>query len=177
MPDSNSMSAWTGIITTVAAVAGVITAVLAAFFYMRKLYHWLRPIRVEPSIKMVYDDSAPDEIQAKIINRSREAQYVVRCVARSTYPLSTIMRKHVRSPMVSPRLYQNIWFNVPSFSLLGKESQKIEPFESVELRHRLSNHPLSFFLTPMFQVEVHLSTGRVIRSRRLDVPERWRFKT
>ena len=157
-------------------VFGGISAITAALFAVRKTYQWLRPIRVEPSVRLVFDGSGPDEIRAKIINRSREAQYIVRCNARSTYSLFTIVMRHLRNPLVSPRLYPNIWFNAPSFSLLGSESLKLDPYEPVELWHRISRHPLSLFLTPMLQIEIQLSTGRMIRSRRLSVPERWRFK-
>ena len=155
---------------------GGITAIVTAVFAIRKLYQWLFPIRVEPSFKVVFDGSEPDEIQARIINRSRETQYLIRCEAKSTYSLYTIIKRHLCNPLTPPRLYPNIWFNIPSFGLLGSAPLKIEPFEPVELRHRLSNHPLSVFFTPMFQIEVQLSSGRVFRSKRLDVPARWRFR-
>ena len=167
MGDSNSILAWAG--SSIAAVAG-------AVFALRKLWQLLCPVRIEPSVRLVFDGSGPDEILAKILNRSRETQYVVRCVVRSTYPLMMILRRHLRNPLVSPRLYPNIWFNAPNFDLLGAEPLKLEPFEEVELKHRLSDHPLSVFLTPMLQVEAQVSTRRVFRSRRLHVPERWRFK-
>lgn len=161
MPNGNSSLIW-------GAWAGSITAVVGAFFALRRLFHWQFPIRIEPFIIEVLDGSGPHEIRAKIINRSRAAQYVVSCNARSTYPLSTIVSRHIhmRKPLVPPRLYPAIWFTPPSFSLLESEPQKLEHFEPVELRHRLS-HPLTVFLTPMLQVEVRLATGRTIRSRRL----------
>lgn len=167
MGDSVSMLVWAG--SSIAAVTG-------AVFALRKLWQLLCPIRIEPSVRLVFDGSGPDEIHAKILNRSRETQHVVRCIVRSTYPLTTILRRHLRNPLVSPRLYPNIWFNALTFDLLGTEPLKLEPFEEVELRHRLSDHPLSVFLTPMLQVEAQVSTQRVFRSRRLHVPGRWRFK-
>ena len=42
-------------------------------------------------------------------------------------------------------------------------------------RTHLSNHPLSLFLTTDIQVEAQLSEGRIFRSRRIKVPEQWRF--
>src|SRR5439155_7777242 len=159
-------------------IVGAIIAVVGAVFAVRSVYRWLRPIRVAPSERLVFDGSAPDEIGATVTNRSGEAQYVVRCHARGTYRVSAIILRHLRHPAVAPRLYGNIWFNGPSFDLLVKgEPSKIEPNQRVILSHRLSkHHPLSFFLTPMLLVEVELSTGRRFRSRRLIVPQRWRFR-
>ena len=160
----------------VAWIAGSIAAIAGAVFALRRLWHLLCPVRITPSVKLVLDGSGPDEIRAKILNRSRETQYVVRCVAKSTYPLMTILRRHLRNPLISRLLYTNLWFSAPSFDLLGTQPLKLEPFQECELRHGLSGHPLSVFLTPMLQVEVQLSTRRVFRSHRLHVPERWRFK-
>lgn len=152
MVNDNSTPMW----VVWSALAGSITAVVGASFALRRLFHWIFPVRVELSIKVTLDGSGPHEIQAKITNRGREEQYIVSCNARSTYPLLTIMRKHMRKPQVPPRLYPAIWFTPPSFSLLESKPQKLGPFEPVKLRHRLS-HPLTVFLTPMLQVEVRLA--------------------
>jgi len=158
-------------------VVGAITALVGALFAVRGFYRWLRPIRVERSVSLVFDGSAPDQICATVTNRSAEAQYIVRCDARSTYPLSAIALRHLRRPTLSPKLYNNVRFNSPSFQLLRTgETAKLDPNQRIELHHRLSSHPLASFLTPMLLVEVELSTGRVFRSRRIPVPERWRFK-
>ena len=158
-------------------IIGAITAVVGAVFAVRSVDRWLRPIRVASSVRLVFDGSAPDEIRATVTNRSGEAQYVVRCQARSTYPVSTIILRHLRHPAVSPRLYGNIWFNVASFDLLASgQPLKIESYQRVTLSHRLSKHPLALFLTPMLLVEIELSTGHLCRSRRFIVPERWRFR-
>lgn len=157
-------------------VGGGIVTVAGIVFTVRKIWQLLRPIHVEAGVKLVFDNSGPDEIQAKILNRSRETQYVVRCVARSTFPLRTIVWKHLKNPLVPPRLYPSIRFSAMSFDLLGPNQIKLEPFERTELAYKLSSHSLELFLTPMLQVEAELSTHRIFRSSRVTVPERWRFK-
>ena len=157
-------------------IATAITVLLAIPFALRKLYRWWRPIRVSAGYKLVFDGSQPDEIRATIVNLSREAQYIVECGARSTYSLRFIALRHIRSPLVPPRLYGNIWFDSFSFQMLDKKPKKLEPFEQIELVHRITfDHPLNLFLTPMFLIELKLSMGSVFRSGRRGVPERWRF--
>jgi hypothetical protein len=104
----------------------------------------------------VLDGSEPDEILATITDHDSEPLYIVRVQARNTYSLLTIVLRHLRSPFLRPRLYPNLRYNVPSFSLLpSSTTQKLDPSEQVELRHGLSrHHPLSFFLTPIFIIEV-----------------------
>lgn len=157
------------------AGGGVVT-VAGIVFAIRKLWQLFRPINVEAGAKLTFDKSCLDEIQTKILNRSRETQYVVRCVARSAYPLSTIVWKHLKNPLVPPRLYPTIWFSAISFDLLGPRQVKLDPFERTELSYQLSSRPLQLFLTSKLQVEVELSTHRIFRSSRLTTPERWRFK-
>lgn len=62
-----------------------------------------------------------------------------------------------------------------SFDLMGKDPIRLSPKEQRQLSHSLSNHPLSLFLTTDLQVEAQLSEGRIFRSRRIKVPEQWRF--
>jgi hypothetical protein len=156
--------------------AGGILATCTTIFAVRKLWQLLRPIRVEAGVKMIFDKSGPDEIKAKILNRSRETQYVVRCVVRCAYPLKTILRKHLKNLFIPPRLYPTIWFSTLSFEMLSSKRIKLEPFEQTELAYRLSSNPLQLFPTPVLQVEVELSTHRIFRSSRMPLPDRWRFK-
>lgn len=67
-----------------AAVIGISSSVFAA----RRLLHLIWPIKVKAGIKIVFKDINQDEIKATILNRSREAQYVSRCIARSTSVVS-----------------------------------------------------------------------------------------
>ena len=153
-----------------ALVAALVTLV-TAFFTLRRFCHWLRPIRIMPGIKIVFDGSGPHQILASVTNVSGEDQVLVRCTARSTYPITTILRRHLRHPLMSPKLYQNIRYAGASFSLMGTPPIRLTPSQREELHHSMSpNHPMRFFLSSMIQVEVELSTGRVFRSGRLEIP-------
>lgn len=162
----------------IGAILGAITLSAAAVFAVRSLYRLLRPIRIQPSVIVVFDGSAPDQICAKITTEAPKCS--TSCSA------SRGARTHWRrSPCATsdtqpfPRSYTARCAS--RFRVLRcsreNESVKLEPHERVKLHHRrMSNHPLSFFLSPMFLVEVELSTGRVFRSRRLSVPGHWRFR-
>lgn len=147
------------------------------FFALRRFVHWLRPIRISPSIHLVFNISGIEHILATVTNVSGEDQVLVRCSARSAYPIRVAVLRHLRSPFTLPRLYPNIWYGVISFDLMGNEPIRLAPKEQRVLSHSLSNHPLNLFLTSHIQVEAKLSDGRIFRSHRIKVLERWRFST
>jgi hypothetical protein len=155
----------------------IIGAIFAAIFGFRQFYRWRKGVKVKAKIRKNFDVSKADKIIATVINRSDESQYITRCEARSTYPFSTILIRHLKNPFLSPKLYKTIWYNSPSFGLLSEDSRKIEPFEPVTLEHKLSNHPLAKMLTSTLQVEVELSSGRIFRSSRIKVPKSWTLKS
>ena len=163
-------------LTPVLATSGAIAAIVTAFFALRRFVHWLRPIRISPSIRLVFDGSDPDQVVATVTNVSGENQVLVRCSARSAHPVRTALLRHLKGPFTPPRLYPNIWYAPFTFDLMGKEPIRLVPKERRQLSHSLSDHPLCLFLTPEIQVEAQLSEGRIFRSRRIEVPERWRFK-
>src|SRR5713101_5022527 len=116
------------------AITAATTAAVGVIFDVRKVYRLLRPLHVAPIVRLVLDGAAPDEIHATVTTRSGEAHYIVRCQARSTYPLSAIIRRHLRHPTVSPRLYANIWFGALSFDFLESgQILKIEPNQRITL--------------------------------------------
>lgn len=163
-------------IASILKILGGLIAFVTAFVALRRFYQWLRPVRVTPQIRVVFDGSAPDQILATVTNVSGEDQVLVRCVARSTHPIATILRRHLRHPLTLPRLYPSIWYTGICFGLMSSSPIRLSGSQREELHYSLSDHPLCLFLSPMIQIEVELSTGRVFRSRRLEVPERWRFK-
>ena len=162
-------------LTPVYAVPGILIAIVGGFFTLRRFAHWMRPVRISPSIRRVFDDSGPDQILATVTNVSGEDQVLVRCSARSAYPIRTALLRHLRNPLTSSRRYSTIWYSAMSFDLMGKDPIRLSPKEQRQLSHSLSNHPLSLFLTTDIQVEAQLSEGRIFRSRRIKVPEQWRF--
>ena len=162
-------------LTPIQAVLGILAAIVASFFTLRRFAHWMRPIRITPSIRIVFDDSGPDQILATVTNVSGEDQVLVRCSARSAYPIRTALLGHLRRPFTPPRLYPTIWYGAINFDLMGKDPIRLGPKEQRQLSHSLSDHPPCLFLTPEIQVEAQLSEGRTFRSRRIKVPEKWRL--
>lgn len=158
------------------AVIGVIVSGVAALFALRRFYHWLRPIRIEPGIKRFPYKSEPDQIIATITNVSGEDQVLVKCCARSAYPIRRALLRHFKKPFTPPRLYNNIWYSAICFDLMGNSPLRLAPYEQIKLNYSLSNHPLCLFLTPLVQLEIELSNGRIFRSKRFLVPETWRLK-
>lgn len=156
----------------IAALAAIIAFVFGAPFGARKLWQLLRPIRIDPIIKIVFI-SEPDEIRAKITNLSNEDLYVIRCEGRATWPLKIIIKRHLKNPFLNPRMYSNVRFAASTYSLLKNGPLKLEGKQQVELTHLLSKHPLSAFMAPMLQIEVELSSKRVFRSKRIAVPDSW----
>ena len=158
------------------AALGTLVAIVTAFFALRRFVHWLRPIQISPSIRRVFDGSGPEKVLATVTNVSGEDQVLVRCSARSAYQIRTALLGHLKKPFTPPRLYPNIWYGAICFDLMGKEPIRLAPKEQRQLSHSLSDHPLCLFLTPEIQVEAKLSEGRIFRSRRIKVPERWRYR-
>ena len=159
----------------VLGVPGAIGVTVGAFFALRRLVHWWHPIRISPSIHLVFDESGPEQIRATITNVSREDQVLVQCRARSVYSIRTALLRHFKRPFTPPRLYPAIWYAPFTFELMGKEPIRLAPKARCELSYSLSDHPLQLFVTPQIGVEAQLSEGRTFRSRRIEVPERWRL--
>lgn len=149
-------------------------AVTAALIALRKLYQWLRPVHVEPSVTLFFDNSEPDKICAKIINRSGEPQYILQCSARGTYSLRYILMTHIRNPLIRPSLYPNVWYGGAVYDLMNGEPMKLDLHQPVELSCKLSDHPLNAMFTPYFFINVELSSGRTVRSKKLQAPGRWK---
>lgn len=111
-------------------LAGLV-AFVPSFFALRCFYQLLRPIRVTPRLRVVFEGSGPDQILATVTNVSGEDQVPVRCTAKSTYPAGAILRRYMRHPFTSPKLYPNIWYAGASFNLAASliwlaPSQRVE---------------------------------------------------
>lgn len=155
-------------------VAGISTFI-ALLFAIQKLVQWLKPISIMPSIHYPRDDAIRGIIGAEIVNKSREAQFITRCYAIGTHPLKYIILKHLRHPFTKPSLYKTIRYGTIVFPLVQNNTVKLEPYEPVSLEHRVTDHPLAYFDASLFLIEAQLSTGRRIRSPKLEVPRMWHF--
>lgn len=158
------------------AISKIVGACVTIIGALVALIVWLRPVKITPSARLVLDGSGPDEIIATVTNKSSKPIYVISCVSRGVYPRLYTFFRHLRHPFMAPRFYQVIRFSALQHDLLENGPIKIESQQPIELRHRLSTHPLSLFHDGEFLVEVQLSSGRRFRSIRQRVPSRWRLQ-
>jgi len=157
----------------VGRLLGLISALAAAIYAVRKFYFWLRPIVIEPSYTLILDNSGLDSISAKITNRSPSTQYLKSCVVRGTHPLKYILLRHLKSPFLSYKLYTNIWYGSTVYGLMGDTPIKLESLQLVTLKLNMYEHPLNAMYTPNFIVKVTLTSGRKISSKKLEAPASW----
>ena len=157
-------------------LVGAVPVIAGALFALRKMYQWVYPIKITPAIHFPRPGLKRGAISAEVINRSNEPVFIVRCEAVGIHSRIHIISSLIRRPFTHPRLYKAIRFGVMRFQLIGEEVQKLEPFELKRFEHKLSDLPLSFFSTNDFLIEVTLSTGRIIRSRRMMVPRMWKWQ-
>ena len=168
MPDLISILKFLGVL------AGTIFT-LHRLYRLYRLYLLWCPIQIFLSVRVIFDESSPNQIVATVTNVSGEDQVLVQCSARSVYPIRTALLWHLQRPLTPPRLYPTIWYAPYSFILMGNEPIRLAPKEPKELSYSLSDHPLQLFVTPQIRVEAQLSEGRTFRSRRIEVPERWQL--
>lgn len=154
------------------ALGAVGTILIAAF----ALIVWLRPVRIVVEARLSFDERAPDEILATVVNKSNRPIYIVDCVARGTYTWRYIFGRCFRRPWMHPRFYSGIRFAPNAHELSPTGEVKVEPQQPLKFRHRLCDHPLSKFYTSFFLIEVTLSSGRKFRSKKRRVPVRWRAR-
>jgi len=162
-------------VENIVAICGLITALAAAIYALRKLFFWWRPIAIEPSFQLNLDGSRPDSMSARITNKSQSTQYLRSCVIRGTFPLKYILLRHLHNPFLSPRLYQNIWYSGAVYGLMEDSPIKLEPQQLVDLKLDIYEHPLNAMLTPYFVVKATLTSGRKISSKKMKAPGCWRM--
>lgn len=155
------------ICVSITAVAGV--AVLG-----RKLYLWLKPASASITYKLVLDDSGPDLISVRVTNKSSAGIYVKSCEVRSTYSFFELVKKHLKRPLLSPRLYPNLRYNGCVYQFIKNEPIKVNASELKELKIEINEHPLNAIYGPMLLAIVTLTTGQRIYSKRVQVPKVWR---
>lgn len=153
---------------------GIPSALAGAIYAIRKLYFWFRPLKIEPSVSMVFDNSGPDSIGVTITNRTQSVQYIRSCAARGTYPLKHILVRHLKRPLLSSRLFPTIWYGPVVYKMMDDSPIKLEPMELKKLKVSMHEHPLNAMHTPYFLVQVTLTTGRTMTSKKLLAPIRWR---
>ncbi len=162
-------------LTNAGSVAGALASIAVVALWGPKVWRVFRPIAVTAGIHLVFDRSGPEEIIATIVNRSEKTQYIAECLGRCTYSVAENCRRYLSLPVTSLKMRKHALFPGPSFIFPTGETLKVEPLEQVEIRYPLT-HPLVMFLAPRIVVEVRLTTRRVVRSKSVELPERWLFK-
>jgi hypothetical protein len=160
---------------TILKVCGAITAVGAVVVLGRKIYSWLRPATAAISYRLVLDGSKPDSITVAVTNRSSSSIYLRSCVVRSTYPLRRLVALHLKHPFLRPRLYPNLWYSGCVYEFVKGEPVQLAPAQLKELTLAIHEHPLNAIYGPVLIARVELTTGEVVRSKRIPSPKVWRM--
>ena len=153
---------------------GAVSVVGAALVLLYKAYRLLRPLKASISYTLNCDGTRPDSLSVTVTSRSTSPIYVRTCKVRCTYSLRELALMHLRSPFLSPRLYPNLRYNSAVYELVGKEPIRLEPGQLTELTTEIYEHPLNALYGPMLVAFVELTSGRVVRSKRMHSPRVWR---
>lgn len=170
-------------LTTVGSIIGAIIFLITGFFAVRSFSHWLRPIRINPSINLVLDGSSPEYVRATVTNISEKDQVLVRCVARNAYPNRTAIimkqfKRQIKNPLQFFKNYRHFLYTPIVFELMNEKPARLVPMDRKVFSHTVSRHrhPMKNFFAPLIQIEVQLSNGRIFYSGLLEIPERWMHK-
>ncbi|RIY42557.1 hypothetical protein [Neopusillimonas maritima] len=156
-------------------ICGAISLLSATLVMLYKGYRLLFSVKSYISYTLNFDGTLSDSLSVTITNHSIASIYVRACKVRSTYSLLTLAIKHLHRPLLSPRLYPNLRYNSAVYALVGDEPIKLEPGQLVELKREIYEHPLNALNGPMRIAFVQLTTGRVVRSKRMKSPSAWRL--
>jgi hypothetical protein len=159
-----------------AKILGSIIALVTVLNYVKKLLIWWKPGTIEISSTIVLDGSRSDSITVHITNRSGTAIYVRSCEVRSTHSIIAIIWLHLKHPLLHPRLYPNLRYNgALCFEFISGEAVKIEPAQLKDLSIDIDEHPLNAVYGPMLLAKAVLTSGQVIRSKRIESPPVWKL--
>ena len=156
-------------------ICGAISLVGATSVLLYKALRLFFPIKTSISYTLNLDGTRPDSLSVTITNLRTSPIYIRACEVRCTYPCAALLFKHLRHPFLSPRLYPNLRYNSAVYEFVGDEAVRLEPGELVELKREIYEHPLNALHGPMLIAFVELTTGRIVRSRRVQSPAVWRL--
>lgn len=145
----------------------------AAFALLYKGFRLLFPVKASISYTLSFVGGR-DSLSVTVINHCAAPVYVRTCNVRCTYSFFALIRRHLGNPLLAPRLYPNLRYNSAVYELVGKDPVKLEPGQLIELKREIYEHPLNALYGPMLIAFVKLTNGRVVRSKRMPSPPRWR---
>ena len=154
----------------IAGIGVCITIILT----LPRFWKWWRPLHVSAGCTRDFV-ARREQIDATITNLTDKDQVLIVCVARPMRPFRYALFSHLRRPIASWRLRQNVWFAGQSFNFLANdETLRLLPGEQKTLAFRLNlESPLHQFMAREFVIEVQLSNRRTFRSKRLSAPDKW----
>lgn len=158
-------------------VGTVLGATVAIAVATQKIKQYFSPIRVDGGIKIIYDSSSPGEILATVVNQSSKPIYLQSCKAREVKNIKRLLIERTRCELYRKGKNFRDEYDVKSYDLLTKNLLKLEPPERVYLSHKLNfNYPFAGFFNHHFVIEAILTNGKIVKSKRVKVPESWLFK-
>lgn len=153
-----------------------LVALIAAIYSVLKFWGSLKPLRIEPCMHFNLESNNDDSIGAKVINRSKEPVYIIACHAKEAKKISRAVVTHLKNPFIKPSLYSCVWYGAKQYDLLHNKQIKLDPGDSIELRHALDlKSPMAGFMEPEFLIVAKLSSGRIVKSYRMQTPEAWHY--
>ena len=148
------------------ALPGALATIVGIVWQFRR---WQRPLDVEPNFSVRFGEDAHETIGTTITNRSKVPVYVVECYAKQAYSRPYVWRRHLEHPLARPTFYQVFRYRAVVFDLMKDKPLKLEAYQPVTLSHRVGSNMLSRFDGPLLQVEVTLSTGKRMLSKKLRI--------
>jgi hypothetical protein len=158
-------------------IGGAVT-LIALIFAVRKLYGWLFPLIITPSIKVDGRELGLDQICVDVVNRSREPVYIIKCRARSVNETKRALKDHLKHPFTHPRNLQSIYYGFNSFEMMKEDKIKLEAGELKKIyRNMTFKNELFYVSTDFLVIELVISSGKIVRSRRFKIPEHWTVRS
>ena len=162
-------------VETFLKICGAISVIAAAFTILFKGYRHWHPIIASISCTIYAIKERPDSIAVTITNRSNVPVYIESCSVRCTYSIIEIVKRHLRQPFLRPSLYSNLRYNSCVYQLVEQKPIKLEPAEQTTLTNEIYEHPLNALYGPMLIAFVTLTTGRTVKSKKMQSPPVWRM--
>jgi len=162
-------------VDTFLKICGSISVVAAALAIFYKGFRYWHPAKASISYTISALKERPDSIAVTITNKSSVTIYIQSCSVRCTYSFIELIGRHLRRPFLRPSLYPNLRYNSCVYQFVENNPIKLEPAEQITLTNEIYEHPLNALYGPMLISFVTLTTGRTIKSKRMQSPPVWRL--
>ncbi|PCJ91344.1 MAG: hypothetical protein COA46_07770 [Porticoccaceae bacterium] len=159
---------------TLLKICGGISVIAAAIVVFYKLYRNLQPISTSISYTLDLRNDVPDSIEVEVTNRSSSPVYIKSCEVRCTYSFMQLTVMHLKRPFLRPSLYPNLRYNSCVYEFIEDQPVKLEASELKALKINIHEHPLNALYGPLLISFTTLTTGRVMKSKKMPSPPVWK---